>query len=349
MRISKQPKDKTAQPQQQWQPVYAMRRDRPPSSRWRRFGIWLSGVLVLAGVIIVVLRLGDLERLVELLGQVRAIWLLAAALLQAGTYVCAAAVWYLPLRRGGICVPLVDLLPLGLAKLFTDQALPSGGVSGALLVIQALTRRGIARELAMAALLVDVFSYYAAYLLAALSSLAILAFYHQINAAVLGATAVFTLVAVGIPVTLFWLRKQFDNPWFRRVQRLPGIAELLRTVAAAPSELLHDSALVLQATAVQALIFVLDAVTLWLMLLALGQPVTALAVFPSFIMASIAATLGPIPLGLGTFEAVAVAMLGLLGVPLEAALAATLLWRGFTFWLPMVPGLWLARREARRS
>jgi len=29
----------------------------------------------------------------------------------------------------------------------------------------------------------------------------------------------------------------------------------------------------------------------------------------------------------------------------EAALAATLLLRGLTFWLPMVPGLWLARRE----
>jgi len=34
-----------------------------------------------------------------------------------------------------------------------------------------------------------------------------------------------------------------------------------------------------------------------------------------------------------------------LGVEVEAALAATLLLRGLTFWLPMVPGLWLARRE----
>jgi hypothetical protein len=35
-----------------------------------------------------------------------------------------------------------------------------------------------------------------------------------------------------------------------------------------------------------------------------------------------------------------------LGSPLEAALAATLLLRGFTMWLPMLPGLWLVRREA---
>lgn len=83
------------------------------------------------------------------------------------------------------------------------------------------------------------------------------------------------------------------------------------------------------------------------MLHAIGHNVAPSAVFSSFIMASVAATVGPIPLGLGTFEAVSVTMLGLLGVPLEAGLTATLLLRGFTFWLPMLPGLWLARRELR--
>jgi uncharacterized membrane protein YbhN (UPF0104 family) len=40
-----------------------------------------------------------------------------------------------------------------------------------------------------------------------------------------------------------------------------------------------------------------------------------------------------------------VAVLHLTGVSVEAALAATLLLRGFTFWLPMLPGMWLVRRE----
>ena len=42
-------------------------------------------------------------------------------------------------------------------------------------------------------------------------------------------------------------------------------------------------------------------------------------------------------------------MLSLLGVTIETALAATLLLRGLTFWLPMVPGLWLAEREIARG
>ena len=57
------------------------------------------------------------------------------------------------------------------------------------------------------------------------------------------------------------------------------------------------------------------------------------------------AMIGPIPLSLGTFEATCVAVLDLLGIPVAPALTATLLFRGFTMWLPMLPGMWLARRE----
>jgi uncharacterized membrane protein YbhN (UPF0104 family) len=42
-----------------------------------------------------------------------------------------------------------------------------------------------------------------------------------------------------------------------------------------------------------------------------------------------------------------VTTLKLIGVPVAAGLAATLLFRFFTFWLPMAPGLILARRETR--
>ena len=55
----------------------------------------------------------------------------------------------------------------------------------------------------------------------------------------------------------------------------------------------------------------------------------------------------PVPLGLGSFEVTCVALLSMLGVTLEAAFTATLLLRGFTLWLPMIPGLWLTKSEMR--
>jgi hypothetical protein len=42
-------------------------------------------------------------------------------------------------------------------------------------------------------------------------------------------------------------------------------------------------------------------------------------------------------------------MLALLGLPLEAAVATTMILRGFTYWLPMLPGLFIARHELKES
>jgi uncharacterized membrane protein YbhN (UPF0104 family) len=70
-------------------------------------------------------------------------------------------------------------------------------------------------------------------------------------------------------------------------------------------------------------------------------------VFSSFMLSSLARSLGILPGGIGTFEAASVATLHLVGAPFAAALTATLLFRGLSFWIPLVPGMILARRESR--
>jgi uncharacterized protein (TIRG00374 family) len=84
-------------------------------------------------------------------------------------------------------------------------------------------------------------------------------------------------------------------------------------------------------------------------ILALGVDAPLSAGYVAFMMASIAVILGPIPMGLGSFEAVSVAMLRLFGVPFEAALSATLLFRGFTLWLPLIPGGVMIRKELKQD
>ena len=82
---------------------------------------------------------------------------------------------------------------------------------------------------------------------------------------------------------------------------------------------------------------------------AIGYDADPLGVFASFIFAQVAGTVFLVPGGLGTFEASSVAMLTLFKVPVEAALTATLLLRGFTYWLPMEPGYWLSHREIKKK
>jgi hypothetical protein len=50
---------------------------------------------------------------------------------------------------------------LGIAKLFTHQVVPTGGVSGAILVVRGLARRGVPTNVAMAVLLVGLVAFVA--------------------------------------------------------------------------------------------------------------------------------------------------------------------------------------------
>jgi hypothetical protein len=199
----------------------------------------------------------------------------------------------------------------------------------------------------MGALLVGLVSYFAAYLASALTGFGILWFHHRANVALFLVVAIFVAIVVAIPSGVLWMKQwghRLPGSWIRR---LPGTAHLLRAIAESPTDLLLDPVLLGETVALEFAIFALDALTLWLMFRALGNDPAIWIVFVSFIMASMAATLGPIPLGLGTFEAGCVGMLSFLGMAIETALAATILLRGLTFWLPMVPGLWLARLELR--
>lgn len=313
----------------------------------QRIRVWFLGLLLISALILVVTHYGELEHFVALMRQAEPGWLLVAMLLQSATYISIALVWYLALRRAGRRTEFLALIPLGVAKLFSDQAMPSAGVSGTAFFVAALKRHDVPTPVCMAALLASLIAYYLAYLLAACTSLLVLGLYHAIHAWMLGVAAVFCVAAIGIPASALWLRHRGRRTLPSLLLKIPGLADLSSSVAAASDELLHDTPLLLAVTVLHGGVFVLDAATLWVMLHVVGMPVSFWMAFPCFVFASMVTTIGPIPLGLGSFEVTCVSLLGLLGVPIEAALAATLLLRGFTVWLPMLPGIWLTRRELR--
>jgi uncharacterized membrane protein YbhN (UPF0104 family) len=298
------------------------------ASGWRRFLPWVFGLLTLFALVLVVLHFGTIEQFTRLAWSARPEWFLLACVAQVATYGCASLVWRQALRRAGHPRSLSTLVPLGIAKLFTDQVVPSGGISGAILVARGLARRGVPTIVTMAVLLVGLVSYFGAYLASVLTSLGILRLHNRANAALFVVVAIFVAIVVAIPTGVLWMKQ-----WAHRlpaiwVRRLPGTALLLKAIAEAPTDLLRDPVLPAETVILEFAVFALDALTLWLVFRALGDTPAIWAAYVSFIMASMAATLGPIPLGLGTFEAACVGMLSLLGVTIETALAATLLLRG---------------------
>jgi uncharacterized membrane protein YbhN (UPF0104 family) len=256
-----------------------------------------------------------------------------------------ARIWQRVLGRANISRPLRSYVGLGLAKLFMDQAIPSVGLSGTLLVIRALDCRGVPRGASMAAVVIDLVSYYAAYVLALGTALGIVWIQGDLTLLMALPAVIFAPLAAAVPMALLWVSRGRTLPGW--LERLPFIKPALRALGEATPAIAHDVSLITRCTGLQLAIIALDAGTLWLMLRALGLEVNPAPVFASFMLSTLARTLGVVPGGLGIFEAVSVATLKLIGVPVTAGLAATLLFRFFTFWLPMAPGLILARREAR--
>jgi uncharacterized protein (TIRG00374 family) len=310
-------------------------------------GGWRSrfvGLLIVAALVAAVLHWGELRNFVAIAEQARPGWLLAAVALQLTTYVSVALGWRAVLCRGDRRTPRMgSLLRIALSKLFADQALPTAGMGGNVLLVDQLIARGVERGTAVAALLISMIGFYAAYLGFALLALFLLWLHGRATPFMVGFVTTFVLVAVAIPALALWLRGRGSRPLPAIVERIRPIRQLLETVAQAPSGLLRDRPLLLKVTAWNAAIFAADILTLFACLRATGSPGSLSSALIAFILASMAVTLGPIPLGLGSFELVCTSSLRLLGVPIEPALTATLMLRMLTLWLPLMPGLVLMR------
>lgn len=186
-------------------------------------------------------------------------------------------------------------------------------MSGTAFFIAALNRRGIPNHVCMATLLLSLVAYYGAYLIAAVTTLLLLYFYHAIHVWIVLVVIVFSLVAVGIAAGALWLRGLGQKELPKILKRVPGLNKLMVAIAEAPRELLQRPVLITVAALLHASVFVLDAATLWVMLRVVGMPLSFWAVLPSFVLPSMVATIGPIPLGLGSFEVTCVGMLGVMG------------------------------------
>jgi uncharacterized membrane protein YbhN (UPF0104 family) len=220
-------------------------------------------------------------------------------------------------------------------------------MSGNVLLIDRLVALGTPRGAAVAALLVSMVGYYAVYALLAVLMLVALWLHHAASAIVVGPVTAFLLVALAIPSLALWLRRSGSRSLPGWIERLPPLHRLLSIVGEAPGPLIRNRRLLARVAAWNGLIFLADAMTLAACLRALGGPFLPATAFIAFMMASIAVTLAPLPMGLGSFEATCTAMLALLGIPAAAALAATLLLRMLTLWLPLLPGMWMTIRARR--
>ncbi len=295
-------------------------------------------------VVIAAVHFSEGQEFVQLLEKVTPGWLLFAVCLQILTYLAQGTIWRAISSQAKTPIPLLSAFKLSIAELFVDQALPSGGLSGTLVVAKFLERLGMARSLVIAGVVVSGSAYYIAYVLCLVVALLIMSVGRQSNEVVIILSCVFLIFATLLILALLSLAgSSREGVFIKSMMRIPLLNNVLLLLKQAESQLAHNRQLLARATLLQITIVLLDAATMWCLILSLGISAAPSSIFMSFMVSTLFRTISVIPGGLGTFEAASVVSLKLAGVPLPVALSATLLFRGVSFWLPMIPGFILSR------
>ncbi len=337
------------------------RRARARARRWRWALRGVSAVLMALGLwLIVIPQWQEAARVLPRLGRVPLVTLVLAALAQLCSLACYSAMTRVVV---GPSLSYGTALRIDLADLAINHTVPGGGSVAGAARFRMLVGRGIQPARALAAASVEV-----ALSNVVLSAIFLVGLVISLGAGPFTASEAWAVVAVAalILVVAFvaWVVLRRTTWLAATVDRVEGRAPALRrfhlaTVITSAREqltLLGERPRRLILCAVLAFgNWALDALSLWLVLAALGSAVPAGPLLAAYGVATVLAQLPITPGGIGIVEGVLVPALIAFGVPASIALLAVLGWRTLEYWLPIPVGgitalsLEFGRRDFRPS
>lgn len=306
-----------------------------PSRKALRWVKWIFGLTLLMGVVMAVVHFAEAQEFARIAEHAEPRWLGLAVVLQLGTYFAEAQVLRSVAKAGGSSLDLVTACRLSLTKVF---------VGGTFVLAAGLTQCRIPPPIVAATIVVDLVAYHAAYVLALALAIGITVMRGEATTIVLLVSLVFFVFAIGLSVIVLTLSGRRRRPLPRTLTRIRAFRIAMDSIEQADRHVARSHRLIILATAYQVGIVLCDAVTVWVLIRSVGASGSMSGVFASFMVSSLFRTIGFIPGGLGVFEAASVVTLHIVGVPPALALAATLLFRGLSFWLPMIPAVLVSRR-----
>ncbi|WP_329068135.1 lysylphosphatidylglycerol synthase transmembrane domain-containing protein [Streptomyces sp. NBC_01429] len=300
----------------------------------------VAAVLVALAVAVAVTRRHELVSAVRLIGEVRPYRLLVAAVCEAASLLCLAALQRWLLRAGGARVRLRAMAALVLAGNAIAGALPGGAAFAAAWVFRRLRRRGVEQVLAGAVLAVagtlsalSLFVLLVAGVLVAGSSGPA----SGLRGAVV-ALAVAALVVAGVAVGLSRFPRVRRRAWrgWRRLglrsrrlwdveQALSRLGRHVRATRPGPRPWLRPAALAV-------LNWGFDLACLVTCVWSLGIGVPWHGILAAYALTQFAGSLRLTPGGLGVVETSLTALLVVYGLSTEQAIAVTLLYRVVSYW-----------------
>ena len=279
-------------------------------------------------------------------------------------YLAIALTFHLLLRVLNHRIPVPFLFGSGIAMVFFNQTMPSMGTSGNAFMYAALQRRGVSGGSAVIVTILNMLTYYIAFFLLATGAMVYLALIHALKGIQIAGASTFFGLMIILFVWIHYRTRTIER--FRRtvddINRLIKRLSRGSLVQAIPDHFVDDffqgRALIVNAkkrfilpVLTNLIMFLADSATLLVVIKALGSPVVLYRhVVGAYVLGVILYAFAVVPGALGLYEGGMAAMLIAFGIMPARAVAGTVLFRGFSFWLPIPIGfvIYYVMMHARR-
>ncbi len=319
-----------------------------PRHSWRRFLslLWFLFVVGLIGFFVVSKRheLGDIG---YILGSADRRWIIAAGVVELVILFLMTRTYQVILATLGQKVPLHSITTSYLKGLAVGTVVPFGGPAAMIVFIRSLTQSGVPANDAVFASTLASLSGFASFLVVLVVVIFSLFLAGELPAIVVGSTAVlaivFLLAAGAVVIPLRWKR---IPGWVTRY--LPGWA--VRFLVEAHDHHIHVRDLrrpFLYSLGVD----FCGGIMLYTALLSVGQGTEVLAAFAAYQVEMLFNVITPLFQGIGIADLSIAVALHELGVNVATAAAATLVYRLWDLWVPLLAGALvylLSRRFGRK-
>lgn len=328
---------------------------------------FILAIILLLGVLFVIGQFAEVQAVMTTLQEGDWRFLLLAVLVETFLLVLIAVVYRSIFERIGLKARLDTLLLQSLAANFVNIVAPSAGVGGMAVFIAHARQRGDSIGKVTVAGVLYVLLDYASFLCVLALGLIVLVRRNNLTTADVIASAILLVIALVMAFlmvmgarsserlgnTLAWLARQVNrlvHPFIHREYLSEGrahkfahdVAEALREISLKPINLIQPLliALVNKGLLISILLFTF---------LAFKVPFSAGTLIAGFSIAYLFLIVSPTPSGIGIVEGFLTLSLTSLYVPISAAAVITVAYRGITFWLPLVLGMFSVRILAHQT
>ncbi len=318
---------------------------------------FILALVLLLGILFILLRMAEVETIVETLQHGDWRFLLLAIGVVFLWLVSMAFAYQTIYRAIGLEEGLEQLLLVSTAAFFVNVVAPTAGMSGVALFAAEARRRNYSPGRAVMAGVLYVLYDYASFFCVLVLGLGVLFRRNHLSVVELTTSAIFLAIAIMMAALLFlgmrsaeglgnvlaWIARLVDRilkplihrDYFsekRAHQFARDAAEGLREVRQEPKKLLAPFLLFLTKQAILITI-------LFLSFMAYQVPVSLGTLIASFAIGTLTLIVSPTPAGLGFVEGTLALVLVSMYVREGAALVITLTYRAFTFWIPLLFGM----------